>query len=375
MRRLKFTKKKTDINKKRVLIIRLCIVLFVLLVTTSLVLKFIVFKPKPLIEINKLPNSVDTEYRAFGDKLLYVNDDTLYCINDSGKIQWKYQGLSGSKFDCNEDSVVLWQGSSINVLDAKGHPSYSDNLDSEILYAHVDKRFFAAVVGDERNSRLVIKDKKGITIDEEFQAFSNSLLLDFGFFGKNREFLWTLKLDTDSTAANYVINTFEVGKMNTGEISLGDYLTYKVLYNDTSLNIFNTRQLLSYDYRLSKETRQAILAYGWTLLDYSDLNSSKGKLLLASQDTPQGFIRDLRIITNNNDKRFTLPSNSVSACLIGNELYAISQNAIHKGAIDSIGFKSYEIDIPNGIQSYLLKLSNGKIVVSNGNELFVIKLP
>lgn len=50
------------------------------------------------------------------------------------------------------------------------------------------------------------------------------IILDLGFYGSNGEYMWTLALDVFGTAANTILNTFEVGKMNTGEVSLGKAL-------------------------------------------------------------------------------------------------------------------------------------------------------
>ena len=61
--------------------------------------------------------------------------------------------------------------------------------------------------------------------------------------------MWTLSLDVFGTASNTILNTFEVGKMNTGEVSLGSSITYSVLYENSVLRVINTRKMLSFNYR------------------------------------------------------------------------------------------------------------------------------
>ena len=57
-------------------------------------------------------------------------------------------------------------------------------------------------------------------------------MLDCGFYGDDGQYLWTLAMDVFGTKANTILNTFQVGKMNTGEVSLGDSITYKVLFEN-----------------------------------------------------------------------------------------------------------------------------------------------
>ena len=93
--------------------------------------------------------------------------------------------------------------------------------------------------------------------------------------------MWTLALDVFGTAPNTVLNTFQVGKMNTGAISLGEAMTYKVLYENTRLRVFSTQQVYTYDYKCVQDTNATMLVYGWKLIDYEIPDRGRAKLLLA----------------------------------------------------------------------------------------------
>lgn len=63
------------------------------------------------------------------------------------------------------------------------------------------------------------------------------MLLDCGFFGTGEEYCWTLSADVYSPALATYLHTFQVNKMNTGNVNLGDHLVYKVFYANSKLYV------------------------------------------------------------------------------------------------------------------------------------------
>lgn len=324
-----------------------------------------------------LNTPVHSVYKALGDKIVYYNNGVIYCVSDTGATRWSYDVGENANFHTSDTHVLIWRGSSVFVLDSNGNSTYSDNLGQDIIFGRVSRQYFGVVMGNERKSRLVVSDLKGTQIDEESDAFNNSLLLDFGFFGSTGEFMWTLKLDTDSTAANTTINTFEVGKMNTGEVALGDYITYSVLYDNGNIDIINTRRMWVYDYRLSKQVRDSSLVYGWELLDSEMQLAEDGyKLFVQSgQRADSSSINALRLIAGSRDMRYTLPAAVPVAFVSGKYVYAISSNTIYKASINDTSFVSYPFANNNGVCGFVCKLNNGKVVLTDGFEVFVLRLP
>ena len=87
------------------------------------------------------------------------------------------------------------------------------------------------------------------------------MLLDCGFFGTGEEYCWTLSADVYSPALATYLHTFQVNKMNTGNVNLGDHLVYKVFYANSKLYVFDTQQLTTYDYRGVQDTSGSQLIY------------------------------------------------------------------------------------------------------------------
>ena len=366
---------KKRLNKKIIIFI----VILALLVLAGLA--FLLqswFRPEAYkADFRKINTPIHSEYKAFADKILYANNGIIYCVSDTGATRWSYDVGENPGFHCDDNNVIIWRGSNLYVLDSNGNPKYSDNMGQEILFARISSQYFGVVLGDERQSRVLVCDLNGTPIDDINDAFMNTLVLDFGFFGKSEEFLWTMKLDTDSTAANTVLNTFEVGKMNTGEVSLGNYIAYAVFYDNDVMNVLNTRRLSFYDYRLSKQVKPEVLVYGWELLDKQLYAGQNGYMLFKQSDgdLDLGTINQLRLVSGNIDKRYTLPTGAVAAFVSNKYLYAIAPNTIYKAALQDSSFSSYPLDIPAGVSSLVAKLNNGKVALSDGSDVYVLRLP
>ena len=194
-----------------------------------------------------LPCPYSDTIMPFGQNVLYYDGVSIHCMSDTGSVRWSFQIGADAGYDCNDSVVVAWAGSTIYILDQNGNSSYNDNLGEEIQFARVGTQYVAAVIGETTSPRLVVKDHTGAHMDEEADAFDTLILLDVGFYGKNGEYMWTLALDVFGTAANTILNTFEVGKMNTGEVSLGEPIAYAVVYENSLLRVINTRKMLTFN--------------------------------------------------------------------------------------------------------------------------------
>ena len=217
----------------------------------------------------------------------------------------------------SDTHLVIWQGSQLYIVDKNGNPTYNESLAAEIQFARVGSRYVAVIIGEDTAPELLVKDLTGAQVDEESDAFQTLLMLDCGFYGDDGQYLWTLAMDVFGTKANTILNTFQVGKMNTGEVSLGDSITYKVLFENNKLRVFNTRQLYTYDYKLVQDTNATMLVYGWKLID--DYIPAKGdaRLLMAptAQTNTGSAISELRLLSGSLDRRYTLPSDCVGAAV------------------------------------------------------------
>lgn len=325
-----------------------------------------------------LPCQYNESLMPFGSNVLYYDGVSIHCMSGNGKVRWSFQIGSNAGYDCTDKVVAAWAGNTIYILDQNGNSSYNDNLGEAIQFARAGKQYVAAVIGDTTSPRLVVKDHTGAHMDEEADAYQDLILLDVGFYGKNGEYMWTLSLDVFGTAANTLLNTFEVGKMNTGQVSLGDSITYAVLYENSKLRVIGTRKMLAFNYRGAEDTSQSVLVYGWRLIGKEIPERGDAMMLFAptSQTDNQFDIRELRLINGQEDKRYSLPDTCIGATIWNKAIYALSPTHLYQAGLAARRFTAYEIPSQaQPVTRFINTLSDGSILVAGGENVFVLTLP
>lgn len=326
------------------------------------------------------PCSAEQDVTVFGDSVLYYDNASIHCLNATGGIKWSFPVGAGARFSVSDTHMVVWAGTQLFIVDQNGKPSYNENMNSEIQFARIRDRYCAVVTGSDTAPDLVIKRLDGTQEDEESEAFKGLILLDVGFYGDNDQYLWTLAMDVYGTAINTVLNTFQVGKMNTGEVDLGEYLTYKVLFANNKLYVFTTQQMYVFDYKAVQNQSATQLVYGWQLIDSYSPQRGSAYMLLAPTAQLNGTsqtITDLRILTEVLDRRYTLPSACVGAAVQGDSLYAISADYLYRADIDTQRFYGYALPLPDDHRAtgFIGLTSGGRAIVTSGSNVYSVTLP
>ena len=326
----------------------------------------------------RLPCLSSQKVTPFGEYVLYYDGFSIHCITTTGALRWSYTIGAGASFSAGEKSLVAWQGSQIYILDQNGRSTYNDNLGQTVQFARIGERFTAAVIGDDTKPRLVLKDLVGVPVDEEQDLFTNRMLLDVGFYGEDGQYIWTLSMDVYGTVANTILNTFEVGQMNTGEISLGDPLTYKVLYDNQKLRVISTRQIRTFDYRGKEDTEAASLVYGWKLVASEEQKKGDAFMLLAplSQTNSQYAITEVRLLVGKADRRYTLPSACVGAAVYNKTVYAFAADYIYRTDMGAQRFTALnrpaDLETPS---DFLGMTSGGVALLASGDTVYAVDMP
>lgn len=334
-------------------------------------------KPATSVSATLLPCPYNDTIMPFGRNVLYYDGVSIHCISETGSVRWSFQIGSDAGYACNDTVVAAWTGATIYILDQNGNSSYNDNLGEEIQFARVGKQYVAAVVGSTTSPRLVVKDHAGAHMDEEADAFSTLILLDVGFYGANGEYMWTLALDVFGTAANTILNTFEVGRMNTGEVSLGEPITYAVVYENGLLRVINTRKMLTFNDRGTEDTSASVLVYGWRYLASEVPERGAALMLFAPTSQTESIfdIRELRLISSTRDKRYSLPDTCIGATVWNRTVYALSGDTLYRAGLNDSRFTTYALPLQSAVTRLVGTLSNGHAVIACGDEVYVINLP
>ena len=369
-------RKKNRLSQKAAIGILVAALVLIALVTWLAVALFRE-KPSTTVTATRMACNYSDTIRPFGKNLLFYDGSSIQCLASTGGTRWTFNIGPNASYHCSDDTVVAWSGSLLYILDENGNSTYNDTLGDEIQFARIGDQYVGAVIGDTENPRLVVKDHEGGHMDEEADAYSNMILLDLGFYGPNGQYMWTLALDVFGTAANTVMNTFEIGKMNTGEVSLGEPITYAVLYENNKLRVVNTRKMLTFDYRGNEDLTGSVLVYGWRLLDTEVPERGDALMLFApTGQTERLFdITSLRLLSGSKDKRFTMPANCIGAALWNKTIYALSGDQMFRAGMNDTRFAAFSLPLERPVTNLIGTLADGKLIVACSEEVYVLTLP
>ena len=331
------------------------------------------------ISLSKLPCYSNQNVTPFRDGLVYYDGASIHHLSSSGMIRWSFPAGSDVKFAVGPTHMAIWSGTQLFLVDKDGNATYNESMEANVQFVRVGGRYAAVVVGEDTDPKLIVKDFKGSQVDAEAEAYSGLMILDTGFYGEQSEYLWTLSLDVFGTAPNTILNTFQVGKMNFNEVSLGEALTYRVVYENAQLRVFTTRQVYTYDYKGVQDTNSTMLVYGWKLIDADIPERGRAKLLLAptSQTSSAQLISELRVLEGMSDKRYTLPTTCVGASIYKGNIYAISGDYIYRADMSSQKFFGYQIPAPEGVEitAFYGITDDGRMLLASGETMYSLTLP
>ncbi|MBQ2028701.1 MAG: hypothetical protein II481_04590, partial [Clostridia bacterium] len=309
------------------------------------------------------------------DRILYLDGTTLFCLSTSGSELWKVSVGENANFNAGEKQVAVLSGNELMVFDRNGRSTYRDQLSEPIQFARIGSKYVAVVTGEGLSPTLTVMDMVGTRIDSETNNYIDLTILDCGFFGDG-EFLWTTALDVYGSAAETTMFTYHVGDMNTGSVTLGEPITYAVVYSGSMLNVINTRQLRLYDYRGTENVSDAVLVYGWRLVGSSATRTYPYLLFAPVMQTDvDGAFTELRLLYGSRDTRYSLPDSCVGATIRSRRLYAFSGNSLYRSDIGEQRFSALSLPVSGTVTDYLGITSNGVALLVCGTDVWAVTLP
>lgn len=326
-----------------------------------------------------LPCYAHQDVTVFQDGVLYYDGASIHFVNAGGGIEWSYPVGDGASFAVSDDHIVIWAGTQLFIVNAKGKPSYNESMGAPIQFARIGKKYAAVITGDDLKATLTVKDLQGTQVDSETEAYDGMLILDCGFYGSNSEYMWTLSYDIYNPAIASIMHTYQVGQMNTGEVNLGEHLAYRIIYADQMLNVFSTQQMYIYDYKGAQNVNDTMLVYGWKYLDHATPDRGATQFLLAptAQTSSTLSITELRVFSSALDRRYALPSACVGAAINDGRIYAFSDNYLYAGQVNSQRFYAYDMNLPDdrSVTDFVGLTDNGYAIVISNSEVFSVSLP
>ena len=315
----------------------------------------------------------------FGDNVIFYDGTTLLCVAATGGNMWSYQIGTNADYDATEERIVAWSGNDLYILNSRGRLIYNNKMSDVIQFASAGKDYVAAFIGEADNGVVTVINSAGQIVDNI--TVEDQTLLDIGFFfsttttssAQATELMWVLGLDTTGTVISTELQTFQPGKLSTGKSSLGEHVAYSVYYANGMLNIVDTRRIMHCNYRALEE-KTATLIYGYTMEDVKTVGNTTYQLLIPAQETTEGIhINNVRLMYGDTDRVLHLPSECMAAKLGTKAVYGFSYNAVYVCNFGQTSFTSFAL--PVNITAVLGMISDNRVVVASGSEIYVIELP
>ena len=314
----------------------------------------------------------------FGDSVVFYDGTTLHCVSASGGTQWSYQIGTNADYDATQDRIVAWSGNDLYILNSRGRLIYNNKMSDQVQFARAGETFVAVFVGEPDNGVVTVINTDGQIVDNV--TISNQTLLDIGFFkattsssAQATELMWVLGLDTTGTVISTELQTFQPGRLVTGKSSLGEHIAYMIFDTNGTLNIVTTREIMHYNYRALEES-PASLIYGYTVEDVKTQGSVTYQLLIPAQESRSGIhLNNVRLMYGGIDRVLHLPSECLAARLGTRSVYGFSQNAVYACPFGETTFTAYAL--PVTITAVLGMITDNRVVVASGSEIYVIELP
>jgi hypothetical protein len=245
-------------------------------------------------------------------------------------------------------------------------------MSEQIQFARMGAQYVAAFVGSRDSGTVYVLDINGKSVDS--MPVDTQTLLDIGFFA-DPEMMWMMGLDTSGTVPSVIMQTYRPGTLATGNVVLGEQLTYKVYFHNGLLYIADTRQIRAFDYKIKQDVNVApTLIYGWFLADTRQMGRDMAQLLVP---TPQmdGTLHatDLRVLTGGKDRVLHLPAACFGAALGSKSVYGFSANYVYACGYGENTFRAYALPV---FATRLLGITPGnRAVISAGSDVYLVQLP
>ena len=128
------------IKRKRRKQLRNWIILIVVVLSIIGIVNLISFLGRTTtVKALSLPCYAHQDVTAFQDGVLYYDGASIHFVNAGGGIEWSYPVGDGASFSVSEDHLVIWAGTQLFIVDAKGKPSYNESMVAPIQFARIGK--------------------------------------------------------------------------------------------------------------------------------------------------------------------------------------------------------------------------------------------
>ena len=303
------------------------------------------------------------------DGFVYYSGDTISKVGLDTKTKWSYLIGSDAGMKAGDSGVAAWLGRRLVLIDGKtGTPSYSGNMDANVLSATIGGNYAAALLEPEHNSTIVLMETGGRKVDSI--TLSGQTVVDYGFFYNNTLF-WVLALDTNGTVPSCTVNIYNPGKRIAGSITDSDQLFYHISFQSAHISCVGDTYLKVYSYTGEEEEEKRRLVYGWTLADADDASDNPLMAFVPNgQYDATAEIRDVRMICGDWDQIVRMPFGCSELIAMGSKVYGFSNEGYVM--IAALGEARAQVKkLPVSFDRVYGVTEDGSVILGYGSTIYI----
>lgn len=306
------------------------------------------------------------------DGFVYYDGDTISKVGLDAQTSWSHMIGTGADMKAGDSGVAAWLGKRLSLIDgATGTPSYSGNMEADILSATIGGNYAAVLLGPEHNSTIVLMETGGRKVDSI--TLSGQTVVDYGFFYNNTLF-WVLVLDTNGTVPSCTVNIYNPGRRIAGSISDSDQLFYHISFQSAHISCVGDTYLKVYSYTGVEEEEKRKLVYGWTLADADDASDNPLMAFVPNgQYDATSEIHDVRLIHGSEDQIVRMPFGCAELIAVNGKVYGFSNQGYVM--VMSMGQKQADTKRLDIAFDRIYGVANGGVVIAGyGNTIYLVSL-
>ncbi|HHT86156.1 MAG TPA: hypothetical protein GXZ61_00590 [Clostridiales bacterium] len=359
------------------------LIILILLFAVGAIIAASIVVPKftsPIKSVVKLPFGIYYNYAFTGNGFVYIEGSSLnyYSLSDSKQNYSVMLENTDVKLAGSDSVQVVYTNTSVRIPKNQVSLDLSGTVLSVKCYhgfvaVHIEENSGAS---PEKPEKILVYNAAGEQLDEIL--FDGRKLIGYGFFRNTKyDQLYTIELDYKASMPITLISTYSLTtSAKTGIITIQNQLVERMIFTEKSVFAVGTNDIIRYEAEGHYESYR-LLCYGYSYVD-SAYSKSSAVFLMKDADDEGSIPKSVRIykaaqgsMPDDKLQLLSIPETAKGVFAIYDRVYVLTANRLNRYSTQGGEDGSYKLSIA---VDGATKLSDNKLLISSGAELYLITL-
>lgn len=295
------------------------------------VLLALLLQPGPLRTLGKALAKVPgtpVKCALLGDTIVYLQEDSLFCVNTAGKKLWGFSGAAENMVLVPAPGrLAVSISATLQAVGEDGKLQFSASYPYPIQALRAGKTLCAVLQYRENNQRVVaVLDVAGKELDTFFET-ATTAIVDFGIFGDQGNGFWLLVADTSGIRPLFKFYTYKYdpAKRVTFTYTESDQILYRPVFYANRVALLGSQRVIWLD--LSGKALYQARVQGYEFFAADESKATQELLLypLSPQGKRPETLYTLRALEGEEYRDITLPEPILAATVTARYYYVFTR--------------------------------------------------